>query len=122
MMKKAPSAGSIVNVSSVLGLATTSTAFLEATGQHSVIGFTRSAALDCASLGIRVNGVCPGPLETLVADFPTIADSEVKKMPSGKLCKVDDVVGPIMFLSSDSASGISGHCLPVDGGWMLRHV
>lgn len=113
---------SIVNVVSVLGLATTGLSSLEATGHHGVLGFTRSGALDCATLGIRVNGVCPGPLETLEAKDPARAAVEIKKLPFGRLTRVADVVGPVVFLSSSAAAGINGHCLPVDGGWMLRHI
>jgi len=121
-MQQKPSSGSIVNVASVLGLATTGRTSLEASGQHGVVGFSRAAALDCAALGIRVNCVCPGSLESLQKNDPLLADSELTKIPTGRLCQVSEVVGPVLFLLSRNASGITGHCLPVDGGWMLRHV
>jgi len=121
-VKSRPATHSIVNVSSVLGLATSTKSSAVAAGQHGVVGFTRSGAVDCAHLGIRINSVCPGAMENLVVRDAQTAELELAKSPAGRLCRVDEVVDAVLFLSSGRASGINGHCLPVDGAWMLRHV
>lgn len=113
---------SIVNVSSVLGLATTQESLAESAGQHGVVGLTRSCALDYASKGVRVNCVCPGAREDMLSNDPSRVEDELEKVPIKKLCKIQEVVDPILFLSSPRASGISGHALTIDGAWMLHHI
>ncbi|KIX97751.1 uncharacterized protein Z520_06529 [Fonsecaea multimorphosa CBS 102226] len=122
MASQKPAHASIVNVSTALGLATTPRATMEASSQHGVVGFTRSAALDCAPLGIRVNAVCPGVLETVSETDPVLASAETKKVPTARLTGIEEVIGAILYFSGAMASGITGQCVAIDGGWLLRHV
>lgn len=120
--KRLHSTISIVNVSSVLGLATTPLAVTESALQHGVVALTRSCALDYARQGIRLNCVCPGAREDLLQGKTSLSKQEETKTPTGTLCKIQDIVDAVMFLASSKSNGISGHALPVDGAWMLHHI
>lgn len=115
----APS-GVIVNVSSgagemgVPGLAHYSAA------KHGVIGLTRSAALEYARKGIRVNAVLPGPIRTPMLQASSGGNEGVdamgKMMPVGRVGEADEVAQAIVWLCSDQSSYVTGHTLAVDGG------
>jgi NAD(P)-dependent dehydrogenase (short-subunit alcohol dehydrogenase family) len=112
--------GSIVNISSVVGLVGARNRSLYAASKHAVMGLTRSMALELGPLGIRVNAVCPGLVNTplaadLMADQAFVAATSAR-IPLGRIMEPEDIAGPVVFLLSDAAAGVTGIALPVDGG------
>lgn len=113
-------AGSIVNIASIAGLVGARNRSLYAATKHAVMGLTRAMALELGPHGIRVNAVCPGLVNTplaadLMADAAFVAATRAK-IPLGRIMEPEDIAGPVVFLLSDAASGITGIALPVDGG------
>ncbi len=113
--------GAIVNTSSVLGLVGSPFKISPYTAsKHSIVGITREAALEAALLGIRVNCVCPGLIDTpmIKANFdgPTLSVLN-KIIPAGRMGRPEEVAEAVIFLCSDAASFITGSCLIVDGGF-----
>ncbi|RPD47284.1 SDR family oxidoreductase [Paracnuella aquatica] len=120
-MRKAGS-GVIVNCASVAGL--TGFAGLPAyvASKHALIGLTKTAALENAKDGIRVNAVCPGVIHTEMIDRITGQDKEVEKQfvamePVGRMGQPNEVAQAVIWLCSDGASFVTGHALTVDGGF-----
>jgi NAD(P)-dependent dehydrogenase (short-subunit alcohol dehydrogenase family) len=112
--------GSIVNVSSTLGHEGVAGHALYAASKHAVEGLTKSAALEVAGTGVRVNIVAPGPVNTGMLDRFT-GTSEAKAalaigVPIGRIGEPNEVAAAVEFLASDKASFITGHSLLVDGG------
>ncbi|OAN66665.1 SDR family oxidoreductase [Sphingomonas sp. TDK1] len=115
--------GVIVNTASVAGLVGLSGAGYCAS-KHAVVGLTRSAALAYAPQGIRINAVCPGAIETPMT-AAILADAQgaefLRQMsPMGRVAQPGEVAEAVVFLASDRASFITGHALPVDGGFVAR--
>ena len=117
--------GAIVNCSSLGGLVgNPGRASYHAT-KHGVLGLTKSAALEYAPRGIRINAVCPGTIETpMVADMIangelTVADAEAGQ-PIGRLGRGDEIAAAVLWLCSPGASLVVGVALPVDGGYTAR--
>ena len=112
--------GSIVNLSSTFGERGSRGAGLYAASKHAVNGFTRSAALEVASEGIRVNAVAPGPVATAGLDnFAGGADAAgalAAGVPMGRLGHVDEIADVIQFLTSEQARFITGQIVAVNGG------
>lgn len=94
--------------------------------KHGVIGFTRSAALEYASRGIRINAVCPGLIWTPMADQMVAAGqgealkSMEKNVPMGRVGRPEEIADAVLWLSSDAASYITGQSISVDGGFIMR--
>jgi NAD(P)-dependent dehydrogenase (short-subunit alcohol dehydrogenase family) len=88
--------------------------------KHAVEGMTKSAALEVASNGVRVNAVAPGPTDTGMLDrftgTPENKAALAAKVPLGRIGKPDDVARAIVFLASDAASFVTGQIVTVDGG------
>jgi NAD(P)-dependent dehydrogenase (short-subunit alcohol dehydrogenase family) len=113
--------GSIVNMSSSAGLVGWTDAPIYTTSKFGVIGLTRSAALQYAPAGIRVNAVCPAftwieTLETMVAEDPEIQERLTATIPLGRLGNAEEVAEAVVWLSSDAAAFCVGHPLVLDGG------
>ena len=114
--------GAIVNNSSVLGLGGLRDWSLYVTSKHAVTGMTKSAALDYATRGIRINAVAPGPIETPLLARAAGGDPHLYAgaVPMGRIGRPEEVAAAVVWLLSDAASFITGHTLPVDGGYGAR--
>jgi len=122
---RAQGSGAIVNCSSLGGLVgLPGRASYHAT-KHGVIGLTKSAALEYAPRGIRINAVCPGTIQTpMVADMIdkgelNIAEA-VADQPIGRLGRGEEIAAAVLWLCSAGASFVLGVALPVDGGYTAR--
>ena len=119
-MAKAGRHGAIVNIASIAGLVGARNRSLYAATKHAVMGLTRAMALELGPLGIRVNAICPGLVNTpLAADLMADAafvEATRKRIPLGRILEAEDIAGPTVFLLSAASSGITGIALPVDGG------
>ena len=114
--------GAIVNNSSIGGLIGIPGRAIYHATKHGVIGLTKSAALEYASRGIRINAVCPGAIETpmvaeMVAKEPETMKDITKEQPIGRLGRPEEVASAVLWLCSDGASFVIGHALAVDGGY-----
>ena len=117
--------GAIVNCSSVAGLVGFAGIAAYTASKHGLIGLTRTAALEYATQGIRVNAVCPGVIRTAMVERFTGGDATaearlVSSEPVGRMGTPDEVASAVLWLCSDSASFVTGHALVVDGGFVAR--
>jgi NAD(P)-dependent dehydrogenase (short-subunit alcohol dehydrogenase family) len=117
--------GAIVNVASTLGLRGSPNASPYSASKHGVIGLTRTAAIEYAPHGIRVNAVCPGAIDTPMMDetfarFPGFREMLVGFVPMGRMGSADEVAAAIVWLLSDAASFVTGETLTVEGGLLSR--
>jgi NAD(P)-dependent dehydrogenase (short-subunit alcohol dehydrogenase family) len=113
--------GSIINLSSTFGERGGPGAALYSASKHAVNGFTRSAALEVAARGIRVNAVAPGPVATGGLDRFTGGGEEARAamaatVPAGRLGQPDEIADVITFLASDDARFLTGQVIAVNGG------
>lgn len=117
--------GAIVNVSSVAGLAGAARLSVYSAAKHGVIGLTRSAALECATRGVRINAVCPSFARTaMIGDFvKKLGGNEedaharlTQGIPMKRVAEIDEVVEVILFAADPKNSFMTGQALPVDGG------
>jgi NAD(P)-dependent dehydrogenase (short-subunit alcohol dehydrogenase family) len=112
--------GSIINLSSVLGSVGWSHASIYAASKHAVEGLTKSAALEAADNGVRVNAVAPGPVETdMLGRFTGTAENKaglLSTIPLKRAARPEEVAAAILFLASDKAPFITGQIIGVDGG------
>jgi NAD(P)-dependent dehydrogenase (short-subunit alcohol dehydrogenase family) len=117
--------GAIVNCSSIGGLIGNPGRAIYHASKHGVIGLTKSAALEYAARGIRINAVCPGTIETpMVADMlakETVTTEDFQRdLPIGRLGRPEEIAAAVLWLCSDGASFVIGHALAVDGGYTAR--
>ncbi|MBC8171730.1 MAG: SDR family oxidoreductase [Anaerolineae bacterium] len=113
--------GSIVNMASVAGLVGFPNNAVYAASKHGVIGLTKSAALEYARVGIRVNAVCPGftetPMVTQMDTFrPGMVASATSNNPMKRLGEPQEIAAGVVWLLSDASSFVNGHALTLDGG------
>jgi len=112
--------GSIVNISSTYGHEGAAGASVYVASKHAVEGMTKSAALEAASSGVRVNAVAPGPIETgMLNRFTRTADRKaalLKTVPLGRVGEPSEIARAVVFLGSDNASFVTGQILTADGG------
>jgi len=122
---RAQGSGAIVNCSSLGGLVGNPGRAAYHATKHGVLGLTKSAALEYAPRGVRINAVCPGTIETpMVADMMakgelTVEDA-VAGQPIGRLGRGDEIASAVLWLCSPGASLVVGVALPVDGGYTAR--
>jgi NAD(P)-dependent dehydrogenase (short-subunit alcohol dehydrogenase family) len=110
--------GAIVNMSSTAGLQGVRGMGAYAAAKHGVVGATKSAALDYAAKGIRINAVAPGPILTdRIASLPTERREPIARaVPLGRIGTPEDVAAAVVWLASDAAAFVTGTVVPVDGG------
>jgi 3alpha(or 20beta)-hydroxysteroid dehydrogenase len=116
-----PRPGSIINISSVRGLAGGHSFAGYCASKFGVRGLTKAAAVELGALGIRVNSVCPGPIETPMSktnpDFKDLDwDAYLAKLPLGHIGQPHDIGHAVAWLGSDRSAFVTGIDLPVDGG------
>src|SRR6266852_2624684 len=112
--------GSIINISSTMGDRGAANLARYTASKHAVEGLTKSAALEAAPFGVRVNAVAPGPTETAMLDrFTGTAERKAALatgVPLGRVGEPDEIARAIVFLASAKASFVTGHVLAADGG------
>ncbi len=117
--------GAIVNCSSVAGLVGFTGIPAYVASKHGIVGLTKCAALENAKTGIRINAVNPGVIRTPMIERFTGGKKEVEKQfaqsePVGRLGEPEEIAEAVVWLCSDAASFVTGHALPVDGGWVAQ--
>ena len=117
--------GAIVNCSSLGGLVGLPGRAAYHSSKHGVIGLTRSAALEYAARGIRINAICPGTIQTpMVTDMIARGELDlteaVRDQPIGRLGGAEEIAAAVLWLCSPGASFVVGVALPVDGGYTAR--
>ncbi|MBA4181117.1 MAG: short chain dehydrogenase [Anaerolinea sp.] len=116
--------GSIVNMSSTAGLTGWSAAALYSASKFGVVGLTKSAALQYAPAGVRINAVCPAftrieSMDSMLATAPAAGEQMAASIPLGRIGTMEEVAEAVLWLSSDAASFCVGHALALDGGQTL---
>ena len=112
--------GAVVNVSSLQGLRGRAGTLAYTASKHGVIGITKTAALEYAAEGIRINAICPGLTESgMTAGLeqrPELAEQLISLIPLGRMGLSQDIADGVVWLCDDTASFITGHVLVIDGG------
>jgi len=118
--------GTIVNTASIMGLvgSWSGTASYNAS-KHGVVGLTKTAALEYARSGIRVNAVCPGYIRTplieeALTSRPEMEEQIVSRHPVGRMGRPEEIAEAVVWLCSDAASFVTGHTMTVDGGYVAQ--
>ena len=102
--------GSIVNCSSLGGLVGGAERGIYHAAKHGVLGFTKSAALEYAARGIRINAICPGLIHKAME----------RSIPMGRVGRPEEIMIAVLWLCSDAASYVTGQSISVDGGFTMR--
>lgn len=113
--------GSVINISSDMGLVGGPNRTVYCASKHGMEGFTKAMAIDLGPRGIRVNSICPTFIETPLARR-FLANDEVRSwvlswIKLGRIGKVEDLMGAVVFLASDASALMTGSAMLVDGGW-----
>lgn len=117
--------GAIVNCSSQSGIVGTAGLGAYTASKHGVIGLTKSAALEYAPIGIRINAICPGTSDTpmvahAVAEAPEHMAALIKDIPIGRLGKTEEIASTVLWLCSPGAGFMIGQSIVPDGGYTVR--
>jgi NAD(P)-dependent dehydrogenase (short-subunit alcohol dehydrogenase family) len=118
--------GAIVNCSSLGGLVGGAERGIYHAAKHGVLGFTKSAALEYAAKGIRINAVCPGLIQTPMSDQMVAAGqgealaAMTKMIPMARVGRPDEIASAVLWLCSDASSYVTGQSISVDGGFIMR--
>ena len=122
----AQGSGAIVNCSSIGGMVGSKGRSAYSASKHGVIGLTRSAALEYAPQGIRINAVCPGMVNTPMAVAvtrnydPEIVKAMVAREPIGRFGEAQEIAAAVVWLCTPAASFMVGHAMAVDGGFLAQ--
>ena len=110
--------GAIVNTASASGLIGGYNLSAYTAAKHGVVGLTKAAAADYGSRGIRINALCPGPIDTpFIAELPAAVRQRLMfGVPLDRLGRAEEMADAVLWLCSDAASYVTGHALSVDGG------
>jgi NAD(P)-dependent dehydrogenase (short-subunit alcohol dehydrogenase family) len=122
---QAQGSGAIVNCASGSGVVATPGLAAYCATKHGVLGLTKTAAVENAKTGVRVNAVCPGSTDTpalraVMAIDPSVEQMVLRSVPSGRLGEASEIAEAAVWLCSDRASFVSGHSLFVDGASVAR--
>lgn len=117
--------GSIVATASVAGLVGSPGLASYVASKHAVVGLVKALALETARMGIRVNAICPGVIETAMVDrleaaVPQFREALLAQKPMGRMGSATEVAQAAVWLASDRASFTTGHALTVDGGFVTH--
>jgi len=126
--------GRVVNISSVHGLVASVNKAAYVSAKHGLVGLTKVAALENAAVGVTINAICPGWVETAliasqIEDIAKAEDIEIEqakvdlitaKQPVPKMAKPSHIGELVLFLCSDAAQNITGTAMPIDGGWTAQ--
>jgi NAD(P)-dependent dehydrogenase (short-subunit alcohol dehydrogenase family) len=117
--------GAIVNNSSLGGLVGLPGRAIYHATKHGVLGLTKSAALEYAARGIRINAICPGTIRTpmveeMLAKEPEAMKEILRDQPIGRLGEPEEIASVVLWLCSPGASFVIGHALAVDGGFTVH--
>ncbi len=117
--------GSIVNTASMVGLIGDGGHPAYAASKHGVVGLTKTVAIQYGKAGVRVNAVCPGVIRTPMMEKSFVENPELRAQtigmaPMDRAAEPEEVARAIVWLCSPEASFITGHALPVDGGYVAR--
>ena len=120
--------GSVINVASfvaLMGAATSQISYTASKG--AVLSLSRELAVEFARRGIRVNAICPGPVETpllmrLFAETPGALERRLQHLPMGRLAQAKEIANGALFLASDESSFVNGAAFVVDGGLTAAYV
>jgi NAD(P)-dependent dehydrogenase (short-subunit alcohol dehydrogenase family) len=116
--------GAIVNTASVAGLIGARGLAAYVASKHGVVGLTKTAALEYAQQGIRVNCVCPGVIETPMTarglSDPERRERIIASEPMGRVGIPEEVAEAVVWLCSDAASFVTGHTMTIDGGFVAQ--
>ncbi len=117
--------GAIVNTASGAGLIGVPTMPAYVASKHGVVGLTKTAALEYAKSGIRVNAVCPGIIQTpmverLVTEQPQLGEALVAAEPIGRTGQPEEIAEAVVWMCSEAASFVTGHAMSVDGGYVAQ--
>jgi NAD(P)-dependent dehydrogenase (short-subunit alcohol dehydrogenase family) len=120
-LKAAKQSGSLINISSQMGHVGGPKRTLYCASKHALEGMTKTLGWELGPHGIRVNSICPTFIETELT-APMLADPEFKsfvvnKIALGRVGKLEEIMGAIVFLASDASSLMTGSALMLDGGW-----
>jgi NAD(P)-dependent dehydrogenase (short-subunit alcohol dehydrogenase family) len=114
-------AGSVINISSQMGLVGAANRTVYCASKHAVTGFTKALSIELAPAGIRVNAIAPTFIETpMTREFFANAEFRARTLQQiklGRLGRVEDIMGAVVYLASDAAALVTGTTLTVDGGW-----
>ena len=118
---KIKKSGSLINISSQMGIVGGLERSVYCASKHAVEGFTKAMAIEYGPYGIRINTICPTFILTDLTR-PTFEDAKKRKwieekIKLGRVGKVEDIMGAVIYLASDASSLVTGSALMVDGGW-----
>lgn len=124
-MLRQKTGGAIVNMASVAGLVGFRNLPAYVASKHGVLGLTKTAALEYATSGIRINAVCPGVIHTEMIDRVTGRNAELEKQfidlePMGRMGTPEEIASAAVWLCSDAASFVTGHPMTIDGGLVAQ--
>ena len=117
--------GTIVNCASIGAIDGVAGRTSYCSTKHGIVGMTKSAALEYASRGIRINAVCPGVIDTpmvssMISTDPAVLNALIDQVPIKRLGRADEIAQAVLWLSSDASSFVVGHSLVVDGGITIQ--
>ena len=116
--------GTIINISSLGGIRGKEGTLAYTASKHGVIGMTKTAALEYAKEGIRINAICPGLTESGMTagldNYPDLAQQLITQIPMGHMGQSQNIADAVVWLCDNTASFITGHVLVIDGGQTIR--
>ena len=124
-MREQKEGGAIVNCSSQSGLVGTANLGAYTASKHGVVGLTKSAALEYASRGIRINCICPGTSDTpmvsnAIADKPDHMKAIIDAIPQGRMGRAEEIAATVLWLCSPGAGFVIGQAIAADGGYSIK--